>query len=281
MYSLLRFLIEKRNFLFFVLLEVLCGYLIVSFNHYQGALYFNSANTTVGSVLAFNREVVSYFDLRLQNDKLAFENAKLKKTLTQYEALRRIDSMPITFTDSLRMKGFEFIPARVIKNSIRETHNYISIDKGLLDSIGPNLGIVSTEGVVGELKYVSNHYATGYTLLHINNKISAKLAASNAVGTLIWDGADPRYAKLTYIGRHYSVQPGDKVVTTGYDKIFPPNIEIGVVEKVLDESQSFYNIVVKYSTDFATLDHVYIIKNLHRAEQDTLESKLNIQHEPK
>jgi len=272
MLSLLRFLFEKRNFLFFVLLEVLCGWMIFTFNKYQGAFYFNSSNAIAANVFSFNRGITSYFDLQEQNDKLAFENIALRRALELEKAIRKIDTLSVS--DSIRRDAFEFIPARVVKNSLNGTQNFITINKGDLDGMSPYMGLIGPQGVVGELKYCSDHYATGFSLLHVKNGLSAKLSGSGAVGTLQWDGVDSRYAKLNYIGRHYFIQPGDSVNTSGFNAVFPAGIPIGVVEKVSDDNQSFYNITVRLATDFSSLDHVYVIKSKRKPEIDSLEIKL-------
>ncbi len=272
MLSLLRFLFEKRNFLFFVFLEVLCGWMIFTFNKYQGAFYFNSTNAVAANVFTVKRSVTSYFDLQNQNDKLALENISLRRSLELEKSIRKIDSL--TVSDSVRRDAFEFLPARIVKNSLNSTQNYITINKGSLDGITPYMGLISPQGVVGEIKYCSDHYSMGFSLLHVKNKISVKLSGSSALGTLQWDGADARYAKLDYIGRHYHIQPGDSVSTSGFNPVFPAGILVGVVEKISDDNQSFYNITVRLATDFSSLDHVYVIKNKRKPEIDSLEIKI-------
>jgi rod shape-determining protein MreC len=269
MLSLLRFLFEKKNFLFFLLLEGLCVWMIFTFNKYQGAFYFNSSNAVAANVFTFERGITSYFDLQKQNDKLVMENMSLRKALELEKGIRKIDSLSVS--DSLRRAAFDFIPARVVKNSLNGTQNFITIDKGDLDGMAPYMGLIGPQGVVGELKYCSDHYATGFSLLHVKNGISAKLSTSGAVGTLQWDGADARYAKLNYIGRHYFIQPGDSITTSGFNAVFPAGIPIGVVEKVSDDNQSFYNVTVRLATDFGSLDHVYVIRSKRKPEIDSLE----------
>jgi rod shape-determining protein MreC len=272
MINLLRFLYDKRNFLFFVLLEVLCGWLIFTFNKYQGAFYFNSSNAIVSNVLSANRSFTSYFDLQDQNDKLVSENAALRTLLEQEKKQRKID--PLSIADSARKAAFDFIPARVIKNSLTDTKNYITIDKGSADGLQSYMGLIGPQGVVGEIKYCSEHYATGFSLLHVKNGLSAKLSRSGAIGSVEWDGVDSRFAKLKYIGKHYFLQPGDTIVTSGFNAVFPPGLLIGLVEKVIDDNQSDYNITVRLATDFGSLDHVYVIRSKRKSEIDSLEVKL-------
>ncbi|MBC7487813.1 MAG: rod shape-determining protein MreC [Cytophagaceae bacterium] len=282
MINLLRFLYDKRNFLFFVLLEVLCGWLIFTFNKYQGAFYFNSSNAIAGNALSANRSFTSYFDLEEQNDKLVRENIALHTLLEKEKKIRKIEAL--TVADSARRAAYDFVPARVIKNSLMDTKNFITIDKGTADGLTPNMGLIGPQGVVGQIKYCSEHYSTGSSILHVTNGgLSGRLSRSGAVGSLEWDGADPRFAKLKYIGKHYFIQPGDTVLTSGYNTRtnaghstgFPAGILIGVVETVNDDEQSNYNISVRLATDFGSLDHVYAIRSKAKPEIDSLEAKLD------
>jgi rod shape-determining protein MreC len=197
----------------------------------------------------------------------------LRKALSLEKGIRKIDTL--TVADSARRDAFDFIPARVVKNSLNSTQNYITINKGTLDGMRPYMGLIGPEGVVGEIKYCSDHYSTGFSLLHVKNEISARVSGSGAVGNLQWEGTNARFAKLKYIGNHYFVQPGDSVNTSGFNAVFPAGIPIGVVEKVSEDNQSFYNITVRLYANFGALDHVYVIKSKGRAEMDTLELKLN------
>jgi rod shape-determining protein MreC len=274
MINLLRFLHDHRNLLFFILLQVLCGWLIITFNAYQGAFYFNSSNAVIGNTLSVNRSFTSYFDLQDQNDKLALENKALRIVLEKEKKIRKIESL--TAADSARRDAFDFIPARVIKNSLNETKNFITIDKGLADGLTQYMGLVGPQGVVGEIKYCSEHYATGFSVLHVKNGgLSARLSRSGAIGSVEWDGVDARFAKLKYIGKHYFIQPGDTVMTSGFNAVFPSGLLIGVVETVKDDEQSNYNVTVRLATDFGSLDHVYVIRSKRKPEIDSLEVKLD------
>ncbi len=274
MINLLRFLYDKRNFLFFVLLEVLCGWLIFTFNKYQGAFYFNSSNAIVGNAMSANRSFTSYFDLQEQNDKLVRENIALHTLLEKEKKIRKIENL--TVADSARRAAFDFIPARVIKNSLTETKNFITIDKGSADGLTPNMGLIGPQGVVGLIKYCSEHYSTGFSVLNVTNGgFSGRLSRSEAVGSMEWDGSNPRFAKLKNIGKHFFVQPGDTVFTSGYNTPFPAGIIMGIVETVNDDDQSNYNITVRLATDFGSLDHVYAIRGKRKPEIDSLEAKLD------
>lgn len=80
--------------------------------------------------------------------------------------------------------------------------------------------------------------------------------------------------------RHIQVEPGDNVVTSGYNATFYEGVLIGHVKQVvLRKEAQFYDIVLDISTDFSTLQHVYVVKNMLKPEKDSLEQYTRSYHE--
>jgi rod shape-determining protein MreC len=77
---------------------------------------------------------------------------------------------------------------------------------------------------------------------------------------------------MVYVPRHILVKPGDKVVTSGYNATFLEGVWIGHIEQVkLRKEAPYYDIELRLSTDFSTLQHVYVVKNTLKEEKEFLE----------
>ena len=275
MRELFAFIYRYRGFLVFALLETLCAFLIVSNNPYQGAAFFSSANRYVGQVLAFETEVKDYFRLAQVNQTLSAENAALRQELQGLRAAT--DSVPAAyrFADSLEINKVIFRPAKVVNNSIRRVNNFITLDAGSRHGIKPGMGVITKQGVVGRVKAVSDRFATVTSLLHSQMLLSGKLKKDNTFGSISWNGSDYRTVQLNYIPLHIKVQKGDSVVTSGYTGVFPEGVLIGTVQEVARESdKNFYTIQVQLAADFAGLSYVYVLQNIARPEQDSLEAAI-------
>ncbi|MTI21011.1 hypothetical protein E1176_08250 [Fulvivirga sp. RKSG066] len=83
MQRLFLFLYQYRAFLTFLFLEIVCSWLIIQNNSYQGARYFNSSNRLVAGLLSTSNSITNFFDLTRVNEELAQENAELKTKLRQ------------------------------------------------------------------------------------------------------------------------------------------------------------------------------------------------------
>ena len=83
---------------------------------------------------------------------------------------------------------------------------------------------------------------------------------------------------LVDIPQHLTVNIGDSVFTSGYSNVFPANILIGTVAKKMDNAKNtFLTIKVKFATNFNNINSVYLVKNLYKAEIDSL--KKNFKNE--
>ena len=274
MRKVLEFLIRNINLIIFLVLESLCFILIFTNNPYQSASFFNSSNELAGIVLEESNNVKEYLSLKKTNEDLARENARLRFLLTKKYIREDISFNPNG--DTSYQDKYSFIPAKVINNSTDNVHNYLTINKGLVDSIKPGMGVVYPNGIVGKVKSCSRNFSTITSVLHTDMLISCKIKKINVTGSLRWEGIDPTRAKLMYVARHIKVAKGDTIITSEFNSVFPEGEMVGIIDEIkIKGDESFYNIVVKLSTDFTALNYVYVVNNKMAVQQDSLQ-KLNL-----
>lgn len=271
MERLFLFVYQNRAFFTFIALELVCAWLIVTNNHYQGAKFFNSSNGIVATMNNFSQGVRDYFQLREVNQMLAEENAALKEKINlQVQLAAVLDSTGLV-QDSVLVNQYEFESAKVVNNHVDFFKNYLTIDKGEDKGLMPGMAVISPLGVVGKVKLVSNHFAVVTSLLHVDVMVSARLKSTEHFGTVQWDGLNPDIVEFKYIPRHVKPLVGDSVITSGY-AIFPDGIMIGTVAEVnLRDEALFYDLKVKLSQDFRKLSFVTIVKSNMQPERDSLE----------
>jgi rod shape-determining protein MreC len=266
MKGLFHFLYRYRAFIIFVCLEIISAVLIISHKTHDAAV-----RDVVGGVQNFINEARNYPFLKRENAALLHENATLREQLLQVvEPAGQLDA-PISY---------HFIAAKVINNTIVGTKNYLTLNKGAIHGVAPGMGVVSAEGIVGRVKAVSSRFATVTSLLHIAMQVSAQVSKSKVLGTVQWAGHDPCRAQLVYVPRHILVEPGDRVVTSGYSTTFPEGVWIGHIERVnLRKEAPYYDIELRLSTDFSTLQNVYVARYTLKEEKDFLEEHTRGSHE--
>ena len=264
MRNLFAFLFRHHVFFVFILLEILAIGMIIQSHYYQASRFASSSNAWSGQLLENFRSSRDYLSLRKVNNLLAEENAQLKNR-----------TFELTFQTTSHEKGqYQYISAKVIKNSYNKRNNYLTINKGSAHGIENGMGVFINDGVVGIIRDVTEHYATVMSVLNKKTVISTRFAKSNHFGELLWDGKSYDFAQLHSIEKYVDVSVGDSLITNSYSSIFPEGLVIGTVNRFERETAAnFYSIEVDLSVDFRNIDYVYVIKDLLKKERIELESK--------
>jgi rod shape-determining protein MreC len=279
MRKLLDFLIDKRHWLLFFLLEAVSFTLVYRNNAYQQSIMFSTANAVSANIVSIGGSAASYLNLREKNRELIERNGQLQLELFRLQ--HRLEMMAgdtmlfhAFIHDSIRQFPYEIEVAKVVNNSVSYLSNYITIDKGRLDNIEQDMGVISEQGVVGIVSTVSDNYSVVIPILNPKFRLSCKVLGSGYFGSMSWDGRNTQFAKLDELPRHVDFQVGDTIVTSAFSAIFPEGIMMGTVssfEKQRDDN--YYSLTVKLSTDFTNLNMVMVIKNYHKQEQKQVEKE--------
>jgi rod shape-determining protein MreC len=259
--------IWKHNFFFlFLVLEVVSLIFIANRSFYHRSVLSNGTDRFTGSVLTTWSGITSYFSLKQENIRLANENARLQRILTQSQITK--DTTGFMVADTSYNQQYRYTVAKVIGNSTSRRDNYIMLNKGLKHGIRRDMAVLSPDGVVGTVVSVSENFSWAMSLLNKHTRISARIARINQMGTVVWDGGNPSVGTLQDIPAHVKVLPGDTISSSGFSHIFPEGIMVGTVEEIyVEEGAHFYTIYFRFSADMNSLRNVYVVKNLFRDEQ--------------
>lgn len=282
MSELLKFFVKYSSwFLFAAYLVAGCA-LLFSRNPYQHHVYLSSANSIASAVYKTTNNVTSYFSLRDINEDLQHRNSdleleiyKLKEVIRGYQQQIYADTMTV---DSA-LTRYQFLIAHVINNSINHSHNYITIEKGRLDGVEPEMGVMDQNGIVGIVNVVGDHTARLISVLNPYLRLSCKVKGEDQVGSLVWDGRDPGKAILEELPKHAKFVKGDTIVTSGYSSVFPEGVPVGtILSGSRDREDNFYTLRIKLFTDFSTLSTVRVIRDKMKDELKTVEKELEIKN---
>jgi rod shape-determining protein MreC len=189
-------------------------------------------------------------DLKLQIERLRIEQVRLNEDAGQ---ARRLQAL-LGFKEQFISKT---LAAQVIGSSGSEQSRSIYIDKGTHDGIRPDMAVITAEGAVGK---VLRAFKTTSQVLLINDQTSGVgsiLEQSRLQGVLC--GTPLGEVVLENVMSDEIVQPGEKVVTSGGDQIFPKGLPVGTVTKVSPGHELFLNIRVKPAVDLSRLEEVLVI----------------------
>ena len=270
MNNLRRFILKYHFIIIFILLEVISILLLANSQRFHRNRMVNTTNDAVGKIYEWGSEVGNYFRLNSANKQLAEENAILRQQLSVvYDTTTCI--YDINKGDTL----YKYIPAQVVNNSTNQVNNYIIINKGAVDGIERDMSVISTDGIVGVVTDVSRHYASIMSLLHSKSVVGVRIKQSQELASLKWQTNNYRYGMVEDIPTHIVLQKGDTILTSSHSNIFPEDLMVGMVEEFYPTAVDALNKAkIRYATDFSTLRHVYVIKDLHKPELDSLKARL-------
>ena len=148
MQQIIDFFIRNKNFLLFLLLFSFG--ISLSQKAHSGLYTRNiaSSNRISGSIFAQITDIKSYFSLKQRNETLALENARLLaakhkiKHSDSKDTLSKAGLMPLLDSSNLSV-----IQAHVINNNYHKRKNTLTIDKGTLDGVEMDMGVVSSNSL--------------------------------------------------------------------------------------------------------------------------------------
>lgn len=280
MNPILQFLYKHLHWIVFVALEVVCFVLLFSYNSFQGSIYLSTASRATARLVASKDRVTTYFGLEQKNRDLVAQNAQLQQRILELEtaaSMHHLDSLAqAEMLQQVHRAGYHITPAQVVDKSINKANNFITIDKGFADGVEPDMGVMGVNGIVGVVYKCSEHYSLVLPLLNGKSSVSCKVLGSDYFGYLRWEGGDARYAMLYDLPRYTKVETGDTIITSGSSSFFPSGLPVGTVEEIHPSTDGLYvTLKVMLATEFARLEHVFVMGKMDAEEYAALQESLN------
>lgn len=182
--------------------------------------------------------------LETENSKLlefGAENDRLKKILALKE------TAPIAGVTA-NVVGFD--PTSWIKGVV--------IDKGSKHGLAKGQSVVDGRGVVGYVSSVSGSSARVILINDHASAVDAIVQRTRARGVVAGNGS--RTIEMNYVLEREDVKIGDRIITSGFDGIFPKGFFVGVVTEVDPPSRKlFRRIEIEPASDLSKLESVLVV----------------------
>lgn len=273
MRNLIAFFQRFRIFLVFALLQVVALSMYFTYSDFPRFQMLTTAGSINAEILTIRNDVTKHFNLEETNKQLQWENKRLREKLKN--ALYMENKGVVTVDDTVFRQNYSYIPATVINSTFDKRDNYMTIDIGKNHGIKRGDGVFSSRGVVGIVHLVSDNYAVVKTVLSKNINIDVMVEKGGSFGLLKWNGLDAKRGSISGISNDMRIKKWSRVVTRGGSGIFPRGILVGRVEKKgYIEGKPLWDITVRFSEDFRSIQHVYVVKNLMQEEFDTLQQQI-------
>jgi rod shape-determining protein MreC len=198
-------------------------------------------------------------ELRAQLERMKIEEARLGEDARMARRVQTLLGFKEQYVENT-------VAAQVIGTSGSEQSRVLYIDKGARDGIKTDMAVITPTGIVGKIVQV---FPTSAQVLPINDQFSgvgAVLKDTRLQG--IVKGSQNGVTTLQYIMSDEKVEPGEEVLTSGGDRIFPKGLPVGRVVSVEPGKDLFLNIRVIPSSRLDQLEEVLVVTRISEKMPD-------------
>ena len=193
------------------------------------------------------------------------ENEALKHELQTLQVRLQHEHAQAQRTDNLRQllelrerANLDTTAADVIAAAGSPEFRTVTIDKGTNDGLATDMAVISPAGVVGRVILPSRRASKVQLLIDRNAAAGALIERTRVQGVV--EGFGDGSLRLEYVPGSSDVKPGDLVVTSGIDGIYPKGFVIGTIEQVGLGSGGYHQITVRPAVDFTRLEEVLVVR---------------------
>ncbi len=208
----------------------------------------------------------SYIDLR----HVRQQNAALRQQMTELRLRQTALSEDALAGQRLQaLLAFQqqyvsaTVAAQVVGASGSDLSRVVYLNKGSADGLRPDMPVMTPDGVVGKVRDVFPATAphTAQVLLMNDQTSGAGVILANTRVRAIVHGTTAGQVMITNLTADERIKPGEVVVTSGGDQVFPRGLPVGTVESVLpDPTHPPYAIIrVKPAANLFQLDEVLVV----------------------
>jgi len=224
---------------------------------------------TSGGFKGMWRNYIDLRHVRQENDllKQQIEQMRLEKVRFEQDAEqgRRLQNL-LGFREQFIAKT---LAAQVIGTSGTDLARVVYIDRGTHDGVQPGMAVITPEGIVGKISRADR--STSQVLLISDAQSGAGVLLERLRLNGILKGTASGYPEVQNVMADEKIEVGDRIITTGGDRVFPKGLAVGTVISATPdrERDPFLNIRVKPAVNLGKLEEVLVVTELGERAPET------------
>lgn len=232
------------------------GWMNTTYSHHRTALSGWSMRMT-GSWMNTAGDLRDWTQLEASNARIMLENARLRAELESLKE-RRSEPWQSGSAGVLRSPGWRGSP-------------WMVLNRGGRDGAAPGAGVLSMGHAAGLIVDTTAHESLVLTLTHPESQWSVRLGRNGQAGRLVSIKGSVGKGLVMDVPRAQLVLPGDTVMTTGFDGVFPADVPVGLVADIVsDDADEFQTVEVSLGADFLRSRHVVWLAQPRNQRLDSL-----------
>lgn len=236
----------------------------------------NAFNTAASKVKAVVTEWKSYGTLKADYETLSFENEQLRMELVNAEeSMQELARLKEEMGAMSTYESLDPIYAKVIARDAGPWFKTFSLNRGSNHGVSTGMAVVNGDGLIGRVYEVGLNYAKVITIIDTRSAVACLMQRTRDNGVMrgqISDSDSAAQCYVYYLPNVNSITPGDTVVTSGTDSLYPKGLKIGNVTALsLDAGSEGTYAIVTPSVDFQRIEEVFILRTVIETDNDYLE----------
>lgn len=202
--------------------------------------------------------------LKEQIERMRLEQVRLSEDAAQAHRLQAL----LAFKEQFVSKT---VAAQVIGSSGSDSSRILYIDKGENDGVARDMAVVTADGIVGKILQVFPSVSQVLLINDQSSGVGALTEKSRLQGVL--KGTANGEVVLERLMSDEQVEPGENVLTSGGEQIFPKGLPVGKVAQVSGGKGVFLSIKIRPGANLSKLEEVLVVtekQERQAAAQDTV-----------
>ena len=194
-------------------------------------------------------------DLKDELNRIRIEQAALAADARQGQRLQALLAFKEQYV-------YQTVAAQVMGTSGSDQSRVLYIDKGTADGLHSDMPVITPDGIVGKVREAFPHSAQVLEINDITSGAGVILESTRIRGILRGNAVgQPQIINLLPDER---IKPGDRVLTSGGDQVFPRGLPVGLVQSVKPDPDHdpYIAVTVKTAADLSRLEEVLVITDV-------------------
>ena len=206
--------------------------------------------------------------LRAELSRLRLEQASVVEDARQAQRLQALFGFKEHYI-------YQTTAAQVIGSSGTEQSRIIYIDKGSRDGLKPDMPVITPDGIVGKIKDV---FPSTSQVLEVSDQTAGAgvLFESTRIRGILRGNAAGQLQVINLLPDE-RIKPGDRVLTSGGDQVFPRGLPVGQVVSIEKdrERDPYIDVLLRPAANLSQLEEVLVITQSGAQMTDAQQRDLN------
>lgn len=283
----MRDLFKNKLFIFLVIALVILGGLAAFTAGNRAAVTWveDAVNTVAQPIQRFSvrasNSIIDFFERVFKTSDADRENEQLKVRIAQYEIMENeLDNLRqenerlkelLNYADTV--EDYERVTAPVIGRSQGIWFNQFTVGAGRNQGVEEDMAVINGAGLVGRVTSVSANTCKVTAIIDSTSDVSVIVERTRDYGFvrgLLEAGGGDDTMELYFLPMGNDLVPGDVLVTSGADGVFPRGLSVGSVLEVSRSSEDAEDrdALVSPTVDFLRLEEVVILTRGPQEEEE-------------